>query len=187
MTFAEPHVLSQQYLVVNSETVISLDWLLDLDAHLVSTKPSFEGFTNARNRRLTQQFQSHAYQLMVEEFAAVFSKKNAGRWRLDLHRCILGFTLYAFLSDLRRCDLLPETALPWFCGKRSEPLLLALIDGALPRIRAQFMKDWMGHKNKKGWNCGPLCCLALGWDGNCKLLKYTTCDGPDGHEVRLQA
>ena len=179
VTFAENYVLSQQFLVLNSETVIALSLLRDLDAAITCACPSYEEFLNTRNVRVGRQFQSVVHGAMVKELPK--------RWRLGLARFIRGHSFYALLYDLRRTGLLTATALPWF-GKEEamEANLLGVIEAALPRIRDQFSVDFMQHKNLKHMCCGDLCSEAIGWDGNHKC-RFMICDGPDGYTQSCEA
>ena len=75
-TFVESHALSQRFLVLLGETVFCLEFLCDLDTHIIMGAPSFEKFLNGRNVRCGMLFQRVAHAAMVEEFG------QHGRWML---------------------------------------------------------------------------------------------------------
>lgn len=150
-TFAESHILTQQFLVLNSETALELEWLRDVDSSIVCACPSYEEFLNSRNVRVGQMFQGEAHAAMMQDIPKE-------RWRLKLDQFISVHSLYALLHDLRRTDLLTTTPLPCFTTPKDgrDLDLLSVIEEALPRMRKQFTIDFMQHKNTENMCCGPV-------------------------------
>jgi len=123
----EDDALSLRYLVVTAETIVELAWLREVDADFVAACCSYQESLNGRNSSCGPQHQPRVHEAMVKELG--------GRWQLELHRFIRAHTLYAFLLDLDRGNLLEKTPLPRF-GSTAESELLDLIMTHMPRIEA---------------------------------------------------